>query len=131
MSYFTGVLIGIVVTVFVLATLLIMQARVAPQSLRVALEWLIQHTLTDSQATAVIRGRRGLPYPSHLRDNRILINGTDVWFDDNGEFRQATIDGYHREPGRGNYYLVKFLNVQRWVPDTYVWETARELRKAA
>ena len=102
MSYFTGVLIGIVVTVFALATLLllIMQGRVAPQSLRVALEWLIQHALTNSQAAAVIRGRRGLP--SHLRDNRILINGTDVWFDDNGKFRQATIDGYHREPGRGD-----------------------------
>ena len=118
MSYFTGVFIGIVYAISALALLLIVQARVAPQSLRVALEWLIQHTLTDSQAAAVIRGRRGLPYPSHLRDNRILINGTDVWFDDNGEFRQATINGYHREPGRGNYYLVKFLDGQRFPTPT-------------
>jgi hypothetical protein len=138
MGYFISVLLGVAVVEILSTTLFIVWVRLAPQAARTALEWLILHTLPDSKVVAVIRPRRA---PSHINDNRILVNDTNVWVNDNGAFYQATIEGYHREPRRGNYYLVKFaIHIDQnqmagprwmWVPDTYVWETIRELRKAA
>ena len=65
--------------------------------------------------------------PSHVREGRILINGTKVQFNDDGNAHGARVGGYTREPGRGNYYLVTYPTLdkvpgRKWVPDTYVWE---------
>jgi hypothetical protein len=66
----------------------------------------------------------GVRYPAHLTEHRILPNDTPVYFNDDGSYSNATIGGYVREPGHGNYYLVlfNFGTGRRWVPDHYVWE---------
>jgi hypothetical protein len=68
--------------------------------------------------------------PSHVKEGRILINGTEVQF----EGGDATVIGYRREPGCGNFYLLSsapyYGRTSRWESDTHVWERD-ELRRAA